>query len=132
MFPNKIANYLKFTDKATTAIANLITEEQKTSSIDGIKISLKTRGCSGLEYDLQFAIYNPTDPSKSNISKFDDLINITHNNQSFNIFIDGKFALYIIGTTMDYQETDTNSGFQFINPNEAGKCGCGESFTVKS
>jgi iron-sulfur cluster assembly protein len=46
------------------------------------------------------------------------------------VVIDPKAALYTVGSTMDYRSGSLKSGFEFINPNEAGRCGCGESFTV--
>ena len=46
------------------------------------------------------------------------------------IFIDRKASLFLIGTKMDYVEGEPESGFKFINPNEKGRCGCGESFHV--
>ena len=46
------------------------------------------------------------------------------------VVIDPKAALYIVGSVMDYKESSTHSGFDFANPNETGRCGCGESFSV--
>ena len=47
------------------------------------------------------------------------------------VVVDPKATMYIIGSVMDYKESPTHSGFDFTNPNETGRCGCGESFTVK-
>ena len=46
------------------------------------------------------------------------------------IFVDPKSSLFLIGTQMDYVEGELESGFKFVNPNEKGRCGCGESFHV--
>jgi iron-sulfur cluster assembly protein len=83
----------------------------------GIRISLKTKGCSGLSYKLEYAEEeNPLDEKV-------ELENVT-------LFIDPKAILFILGTIMDYKETAIQSGFDFVNPNEKGRCGCGKSFHV--
>ena len=56
----------------------------------------------------------------------DELITIN----DINIYIDPKATLFLLGTVMDYEEGVLESGFKFINPNEKGRCGCGESFHV--
>jgi iron-sulfur cluster assembly protein len=120
-FANKKARYLSVTPLAASKIAGLAGSLAENY---GIRITLKTKGCNGLEYDIQYA-------TPQNVLKTDDLIEVeTGQNAKINVFIDSKFSLYIIGTTLDYQESDTESGFKFINPNEAGRCGCGTSFTV--
>ena len=58
--------------------------------------------------------------SKDEMLKFDDI----------KIFVDPKASLFLIGTEVDYIESELESGFKFINPNEKGRCGCGESFHV--
>jgi iron-sulfur cluster assembly protein len=83
----------------------------------GIRVGVRTTGCSGLAYVLEFV------DSPNN----DD---ITMDCVDFNIFIDPKSSVYLTGMTIDYQKHGLNEGFEFINPNEADRCGCGESFTV--
>ena len=83
----------------------------------GVKITLKTRGCSGLSWNLDF-IYEE--------SKFDEVVDC----ESFKLFIDPKAILFILGSVIDYEKTELEEGFVFVNPNEKSKCGCGESFKV--
>lgn len=83
----------------------------------GIRITLKTKGCSGLAYAIEYADEkNPFDEELV----FDQT----------RLLIDPKAIMYILGTEMDYQETPIQSGFVFVNPNEKGRCGCGKSFHV--
>ena len=83
----------------------------------GIKLGIETKGCSGLSYSMEF-VDSPDEK--------DEVLNI----ENFKIYIDPKATLFLLGTTMDYEEGDLESGFKFINPNEKGRCGCGESFHV--
>ena len=84
----------------------------------GIVLKLRTRGCSGLSYMMDY-VY--TDSEQHQKISIDD--------QHF-LFIHPKALLFVIGTEMDYQNTPTRSGFVFHNPNEKGRCGCGSSFHV--
>ena len=81
------------------------------------KVNINTKGCSGLSYALE---YVDEIDSKDEMLKFDDI----------KIFVDPKASLFLIGTQVDYIESELESGFKFINPNEKGRCGCGESFHV--
>jgi iron-sulfur cluster assembly protein len=83
----------------------------------GVKLSTPRRGCSGLAYSVDYvSAANPMDER------------IETPGGTF--FIDGSSVLYLIGSTMDWQEDDFTAGFVFQNPNAKGSCGCGESFTV--
>ena len=83
----------------------------------GVKLSTPRRGCSGLAYSVDYVeTANPMDER------------IETPGGTF--FIDGGSVLYLIGSTMDWQEDDFTAGFVFQNPNAKGSCGCGESFTV--
>lgn len=83
----------------------------------GVKLSTPRRGCSGLAYSVDYVdAANPLDER------------IDTPGGAF--FIDGASVLYLIGSTMDWQEDDFTAGFVFNNPNAKGACGCGESFTV--
>jgi iron-sulfur cluster assembly protein len=83
----------------------------------GVKLSTPRRGCSGLAYSVDYI--TEADP-------FDEKIETPGGA----FYIDGASVLYLIGSTMDWQEDDFTAGFVFANPNAKGACGCGESFTV--
>jgi iron-sulfur cluster assembly protein len=83
----------------------------------GIRVALKTKGCSGLSYAIEYVDEVRTGDESL---PFDE----------FTVFIEPKAVMFLIGTEMDYLEEDMESGFTFRNPNEKGRCGCGESFHV--
>jgi iron-sulfur cluster assembly protein len=83
----------------------------------GVKLSTPRRGCSGLAYSVDYV---------SEAVPFDERIETPGGT----FFIDGGSVLYLVGSTMDWQEDDFTAGFVFNNPNAKGACGCGESFTV--
>jgi len=83
----------------------------------GVKLSTPRRGCSGLAYSVDYV---------SVAAPFDERIETPGGL----FFVDGASVLYLIGSTMDWQEDDFTAGFVFENPNAKGACGCGESFTV--
>lgn len=118
MLSHNIVDYLTITDEAFSHVKEIIA--QKKEPCAGIRVSIKTRGCSGLSYTIEYAVLD------KNISKFDDVIV----KDGVNIFIDPKASMFLIGSKMIYKETELDSGFDFVNPNEKGRCGCGESFKV--
>lgn len=83
----------------------------------GIRVGVKTTGCSGLAYVLEY-VDNITD---EDIITFDE---------EFVVVVDPKSLVYLENITVDYQKQGLNEGFEFINPLEKARCGCGESFTV--
>jgi iron-sulfur cluster assembly protein len=83
----------------------------------GVKLSTPRRGCSGLAYSVDYV--SAANPMDERIETLGGLF-----------FIDAASVLYLIGSTMDWQEDDFTAGFVFNNPNAKGSCGCGESFTV--
>ena len=115
---NPIVDYLKITDDALVHIRELLTSRQE--SCEGIKVSVRTRGCSGMSYTIEYAV------KEKNISKFDDVVI----RDEVSVFIDPKVSMFLIGSEMVFKSDDLTSGFDFVNPNEKGRCGCGESFKV--
>lgn len=83
----------------------------------GIRIGIRTKGCTGLSYTLEYA--DEKQPLDEEM-RLDDLV----------ILIDPKAILFVLGTQMDYVEEQMHAGFVFENPNEKGRCGCGKSFHV--
>ena len=83
----------------------------------GIKIGVKTTGCSGLAYVLEF------------VDRCDDLDQRV-DCLGCTVFIDSKSCPYLQGMTIDYVRNGLNEGFEFRNPNEKDRCGCGESFRI--
>ena len=106
---------ITLTSSAVDHIKGLIASRDKETS--GVKIGISTKGCSGLSYTMEFV--DKIDQSDE-MFVFDDV----------KIFIDKKASLFLIGTKMDYIKGELESGFRFINPNEKGRCGCGESFHI--
>ncbi|KAJ8305400.1 hypothetical protein KUTeg_015945 [Tegillarca granosa] len=102
----------------TQAAVNKIKElmENRPDMI-GLKIGVKTRGCNGLTYTLDYA---------KEKGKFDEEVV----QDGVKVLIDSKAQLTLLGTEMDYSETKLASEFIFNNPNIKGTCGCGESFNV--
>jgi iron-sulfur cluster assembly protein len=82
-----------------------------------LRVALSTKGCSGLSYDMSWVL----SPGPE-----DEIVR----NGDLTLLVDRKATLFLTGTTMDYQTGLLSSGFSFINPNEKGRCGCGESFHV--
>ena len=106
---------VNLTPSAEARIAHLMA--QAPADAIGVKLSTPRRGCSGLAY---------SDDYVTQAIPMDERIDTPGGT----FFIDGASVLYLIGSTMDWQEDDFTAGFVFENPNAKGACGCGESFTV--
>jgi len=106
---------IQITDAAAEQIQALLSSRGKPSA--GIKIGVKTAGCSGLSYALEYA---------DEVGEFDEVVE----EKGVKVLIDPKAIMFILGTEMDYKEEKMETGFVFTNPNEKGRCGCGESFHV--
>ena len=113
----KISGVISISEVAKNKVISLMKDDGFNHNTDFVRVGVKSGGCSGLSYTLEFV---------DQIEKSDEKIKV----DDLNIFIDPKATLFLIGTRMDYIEDDLQSGFQFTNPNEKGRCGCGESFHV--
>jgi len=109
------AQAIQMTEAAVERVKSLLDKRGKPSA--GIRISVRTKGCSGLSYTLEYA---------DDRGKFDEVVE----SGGVTVLIDPKAVMFVIGTEMDYVEEKLQSGFVFRNPNEKGRCGCGESFHV--
>jgi len=101
------------------AAKTVLVKLQERGKGQGISIGVKTTGCSGLAYTLEYTDFPP----------------LTRDWMSFDshgvtIWVNGKDLPYLNGITMDWKRQGLNEGFDFINPNEKDRCGCGESFRV--
>jgi iron-sulfur cluster assembly protein len=103
------------TDTARNKIQKLVT----TKGYAGIRLGVKTTGCSGLAYVLEYVKEYNHEPY---------IINYAQND--FVVLVNQKDDVYLKGTVVDYVRNGLNEGFEFKNPNERDRCGCGESFRV--
>lgn len=106
---------LEVTPAAADKIRHLLS--LRTPRAEGVRIGLRTRGCNGMAYTLNYA---------NEASAFDEKVEI----EGAKVFIDPRALMHIVGTKMDFVDNDLVSEFVFHNPNAKGKCGCGESFNV--
>lgn len=83
----------------------------------GVRLGVTTTGCSGLEYVLEF------------VDEINDE-DILYEDKGVKVVIDPKSQPYLEGTRLEFIKEGLNEGFEFVNPNAKGECGCGESFTV--
>jgi iron-sulfur cluster assembly protein len=83
----------------------------------GLRLGVKTTGCSGMAYVLEFV---------DQLNEEDHVFEVN----SVKIIVDAKSLVYLDGTELDFVKEGLNEGFQFNNPNKKEECGCGESFTV--
>ncbi len=106
---------LTLSDAAVERVKAMIAGRDKPTA--GIRVGVTTKGCSGLSYTLEFA------DEKGPMDEVVETRGVT-------VLIDPKATMFIFGTEMDFVEEKLQSGFVFRNPNEKGRCGCGESFHV--
>ena len=106
---------MTLTPAAVEQVKKLMDSRDKPTA--GIRIGVRTKGCSGLSYTLEYA---------DEKGEFDEVVE----QDGIALLIDPKASMFIIGTEMDYKVDKLESGFVFSNPNEKGRCGCGESFHI--
>ena len=108
---------IKVSDIAKKKVVELMSEDGFDAAKDFVRVGVKSGGCSGLSYDLNF------DKNKLDEDKiFAD--------NGINIIVDKKSFLYLVGTTLEYSGGLNGTGFVFNNPNANRTCGCGESFSL--
>ena len=86
----------------------------------GIKVGVRTTGCSGLAYTLEYV--DQEQGLQHCVAHFDD--------RGVRVYVNPEHLPYVSGMTIDFQKKGLNEGFEFINPQEKDRCGCGESFRV--
>jgi iron-sulfur cluster assembly protein len=107
---------ITLTEKATNKIKQSL---QKRGKGVGIRLGVKTTGCSGLAYTLEYVDEYKPEEGVTNFAQND-----------FIVLVDAKSLVYLNGMNIDWVRNGLNEGFEFINPNERDRCGCGESFRV--
>ena len=110
-----IANLITLTDAAADRVKQLIAKTDE--PVLGLRVGVSTKGCSGMSYVVEYA---------KEQRKLEDVVE----DKGVKIFIDPTAVMFLLGSEMDYVEDKFHSGFVFNNPNEKGRCGCGESFHV--
>ena len=107
---------ISLTDKAKEKIKQTLAKRGRGV---GIRIGVKTTGCSGLAYTMEYVDEYTAEVGVTNYAQKD-----------FVVLVDAKSLVYLNGLTMDWVRNGLNEGFDFINPNERDRCGCGESFRI--
>lgn len=107
---------VKITDKA---VAHIIEKTNVNKDAIGVRLTVATTGCSGNSYKMEHVLEETLDKD----DKFEK--------GGATLYIPKMHSWMLFGTQIDYEEGDLKSGFVFTNPNEAARCGCGESFTVE-
>lgn len=105
---------ISLTEKAAEHVLSFI---EKRGGAAGLRLAVKTSGCSGLAYVLEF------------VDEIEDTDEVFESS-GVKIIVDKKSLIYLDGTELDYKREGLNEGFEFNNPNVKDACGCGESFTV--
>ena len=105
---------ITLTDRAAEHVQRYI---EKRGKGVGVRLGVKTTGCSGLAYKLEFA-----DDIQPEDQQFES--------NGVRVLVDPKSLAYLDGTELDFVREGLNEGFKFNNPNEKDRCGCGESFNV--
>ena len=108
---------IQVSETAKQKVINLMTEEGFDASKDYVRVGVKSGGCSGLSYELNFD------------NKLGETDKIFEDNQ-VRIIVDKKSFLYLVGTVLEYSGGLNGKGFVFNNPNAQRTCGCGESFSL--
>jgi iron-sulfur cluster assembly protein len=105
---------ITLTDTAADRVRNFLAKRGKGV---GVRLGVRTTGCSGMAYVIEFA-----DELEEGDTVFED--------KGIKVIVNPKSLVYLDGTELDFAREGLNEGFRFNNPNEKDRCGCGESFSV--
>ncbi len=105
---------ITMTDAALSHVSKYLENRGKGT---GIRVAVRTTGCSGMGYVLEFA---------DEVDADDEVFEVS----GIRIIVDPKSLVYLDGTELDFVKEGLNEGFKFNNPNARSECGCGESFSV--
>ena len=111
-----MSSILTFSDHAKTRLKEIMSSDEYKNAL-GLRISVKSGGCAGMTYDMNYV---------EQLVDGDEKIEV----EGVHVFIDPKAIMYLLGTEMDYKIDKFTSSFVFNNPNETERCGCGESFKI--
>ena len=114
---NSLTNIISLSDNAAKRINSLINQAE--NNVIGLRVGIKSSGCSGFKYNVEYAFEQ---------KQFEEKII----DKGITIFIDPTAIMFLMGCEMDWKEEKFSSGFVFNNPNEISRCGCGESFSLKN
>jgi iron-sulfur cluster assembly protein len=112
--PRALPPLMSLTDAAAERLRSLYADGREGMKL---RIAVSTKGCSGMSYVMDFV----AGPGAG-----DEVVT----EKGVSVVVDRRATLFLIGTVMDYEVKDLSAGFTFTNPNEKGRCGCGESFHV--
>lgn len=107
---------ISLTDAAAQRVRDIMANSDR--PIEGLRVGVKNGGCAGMAYTMDYV--ETPDPK-------DDVVE----DKGVKVYVDPKAALFLLGTTMDFQTSKLASGFVFQNPNQVSACGCGESVELK-
>ena len=108
---------MSLTDAAAERIQEIIADSEK--PVLGVRVGVKNAGCAGMAYTLSY-VDQPV--------AGDDHVE----QDGVHVYVEPKATLFLLGTVMDFEETDLKAGFTFKNPNQTGECGCGESVQLQA
>lgn len=115
MMPRPSKQLVTLTDAAAARVKELI--ERADKPVLGLRVGVRSRGCSGLSYFFEYA---------EEKKRLEDVVE----DKGVKIFVEPTATMFLVGSEIDYKEDKFESGFTFSNPNETARCGCGESFMV--
>lgn len=107
---------MSLTPAAVERVKEIIEDSDK--PVMGVRVGVRNAGCAGMAYTLNYV--DAPVPGDDHVEQ-----------DGVQVFVEPKATLFLLGTVMDFEETDLKAGFTFRNPNQTGECGCGESVQLK-